>query len=444
MLATFVILAIFAAAFLTTFYVNVAASFTYVLLPALLLVFTVSPLEIEKLPDVTTLAAVGYGTFAALVVKGGEPLGIRLGMVDVLVAILSLVYVVAAGAAEQLWTSVSTSGEQFFEFIVPYFMGRVLFANAYYRRRAAIVLTVLCAFIAMVALFEMRFSPLVFSRHVLKPLGLSTVAYEMVLQRYGLFRAQATFCHPIDLGNGGALLVCIIVALVATTGTKLTRPWVLVAIASAAAMTAASMSFTSFVAVGGIAGLFALARITRFSGLLLLPISVAVISGYAIFTLHLVNTPLDRPDLGDEAFQGSYYIRHFIIQQAWPFVQSAGLFGHGRTFSVRHLGLQSLDNAYLLFIIRHGWLYLVVFLTLLVAMSITGGKAIMRIHDGVARVPVAIGVAGIIGTMLGMYTVFFGFVYARLFIILLGMTVTMCHMVVDRTDPNRLSNPGPR
>ena len=437
MLATIVILGIIVAAFFTTLYRNVAATFTYVLLPSLLMIFTVRPLEIEKLPDVSTLAAVGYGTFAALIIKGGEPLGIRLGVIDILVAILSLVNVVAAGAAEQMWTSVSVFGEQFFEFIVPYFMGRVVFADPFYRRRAAMVLTGLCIFIALVALFELRFKPLVFSRHVLKPLGLSTVAYEMVLQRYNLFRAQATFAHPIDLGNGGALLVCLIVALATTSGSRVTTPWVMAGIAAASAMVVASLSFTSFVAVAGIVALFILARATRLTGLLLLPISVAVITGYAIFTVHLVNTPLERPDLSDEALQGSYYIRHFIIQQAWPFVETAGLFGHGRTFSVRHLGLKSLDNAYLLFIIRHGWLYLITFLMLLVAVTVTGGIAIMRIRDGHARAPMAIAVAGIVGTMLGMYTVFFGFVYARLFIILLGITVTMCHIVEDRANPRR-------
>ena len=61
----------------------------------------------------------------------------------------------------------------------------------------------------------------------------------------------------------------------------------------------------------------------------------------------------------------------------------------------------------------------------------------MRIRDGHARAPMAIAVAGIVGTMLGMYTVFFGFVYARLFIILLGITVTMCHIVEDRANPRR-------
>lgn len=438
MISTLVILAIFAAAFLTTFYVNLAASFTYVLLPSLLLVFTVSPLEIEKLPDVSTLAAVGYGSFAAVVIKGGEPLGIRLSFVDVCVAFLSLVYIVGAGVAEQMWTSVSMTGEQFFEFIVPYFMGRVAFNQPYYRHRAAMVLTGLCVFIACVALFEMRFKPLVFSRNVLKPLGLSTVAYEMVLQRFGLFRAQATFAHPIDLGNGGALLVCIIIVLAKTTGEKLTKWWVLLGLGSAAAITLASLSFTSFVAVGAIAMLFLMGRMTRYTGLLLLPIAIAGIGGYAAFTMHLVNTPLDRPDLSEEALQGSYYIRHFIVQKAWPMVETAGLFGHGRTFRVSQLGLQSLDNAYLLFILRHGWLYLASFLMLLVAICITGGKAMMRMTDGNARIPVAAGLAGIIGTMLGMYTVFFGFVYARLFIILLGLTVTMCHKVFDKTDPHRL------
>ena len=85
---------------------------------------------------------------------------------------------------------------------------------------------------------------------------------------------------------------------------------------------------------------------------------------------------------------------------------------------------------------------------LLTAVNVYGGIAISRVIDGRARTPVAAGVAGLVGTMLGMYTVFFGFVYARLFVILLGLTVTMCQMVFERTSPvagrDLPSPPGPR
>lgn len=432
MIPTLVILATLTAAFIVTLRVGVAATFTYVLLPSLLLVFTVRPLEIPGLPDITTLAGVGYGTVLAFLLKGGEPLRFRFHLVDAAMIALSVVAIVSSMMAEQLWTGVSTAGQEFFEWLVPYFMARIAFTYRHYRLRAAQLLAGLAMMLGVVALYEMRIDPYFFTRKILAPFGLTSTNWVMVLGRFGLFRAQASFSHPIDLGNGGALLACIISVLACTSGRTLKTPWVALGVGSSLIMTLASLSFTSFVAAAAIGAIFITARLSRLTGYLLLPLSIVVIISYAVFTAHLVNTPPELPERPDQAFNSSYHMRHVIIQTVWPEVTRAGLWGYGITWDINTTGLESLDNAYLLFILRQGWLYLFAFLFLLSIVNIYGGMAVLSVRDGTARVPVAAGVAGLVGTMLGMYTVFFGFIYSRLFIILLGLTVTMCQQVFIR------------
>ena len=453
MIATVVIVAIFLTAFVVTIRLGIAGTFAYVLLPAVLLLFTISPLEIYKLPDVSTLSAVGYGTVAAYFVKGGEPLGIRFNFVDAIMVALSLIAIVSAVAAEQIWTGVSTFGSEALEWVLPYFMARVAFAHREWRLPTAKVLVGIACALALIALIEMRFDPLFFSRRVLRPFGLTTSAYELVLKRFALFRAQATFSHPIDLGNGGALLACMILVLAGTGGRSLRTPWVLAGVVASCVMIAASISFTAIVAIGGVAALFAVCRLSRYAGLALLPAAILVMVGYAGLTQHFVDTPLPVREYTEEAtLSDSANIRQLIVQSAWPYASTAGFFGYGRTVSARDMGLQSVDNGYLLFIISRGWLYFGAFVLLLFAVAATGGRAIARIADGTARTPVAAGVAGIMGIMMGMYTVFFGFVYARLFVILLGLTVSMCQEVFARTRaqeaafaarPNRPAAPAP-
>lgn len=454
MIAAFVIFSILALAFCVTFLRSVPATFTYVLLPSLLLVFNVPLVNVPVIPDLNALTAVGYGTMAAFLLKGGEPLRFRLHIIDVIVIVLSIVAAVSNAFAENLWGGVSKFGQDFFGWLIPYFMARMTFVQPLYRLRSAQVLAGLAMFIAPFALWEARMDPTFYARKIMQPFGLTVVAWELVLKRFGYARAQASFSHPIDLGIGGAIVACLIVVLATTTGRKLTTPWVLAGLCASALMSFCSLSFTSFVAVGGIVAIFVMARTTRWASVLLLPMSILVVIAYIQFTAYLINTPPDRPETEEEVYGSSYYMRHVIIQQSWPEAESAGWFGHGTTWDVEVTGLRSLDNAYLLFIIRHGWLYFGVFLVLLTAVNIYAGIAVSQVRDGRARTPVAAAAGGLIGTMLGMYTVFFGFVYARLFIILLGLAVTMFQMVFARTRQMRSGaqgfaapvrqSPGPR
>jgi hypothetical protein len=440
-----VILIIFTAAFLVTLRKNVGATFAYVLMPVLLCLFHIRAIEVQKLPDVSPLAAVSYGVLAALAIRGWErPFNFH--WLDALVIGLTIHKIVAAVVVEYVWTGVSSAGQQMLEIVVPYFMGRAVFCDRHHRLRAAQVIAALSIPIAFIALVEMRFKPLFFSRF-LKDLGLSQVAWDAILPRFGLFRAQSTFAHPIDLGNGGALMLCILTVLAATSGRKLTTPWVAIGVACGVTMILASMSFTSYVSVAAIGLIFVLMRFVRVGAFMLIPIGVAALVGYGWLTYSFVTDPLDMPtweqiESGEVSqAEGSFNTRHLIVQSVWlgyneagPSARTAGYFGWGRLWDVKKdFGLLSIDNSYLLFVIDDGWGYLLMFLGLGFALCFMATRAALRINDGPSRTPLAAGVGGIVGTMLGMYTVFFGFVYAQLFIVLMGLVVSMIQNVFERT-----------
>ena len=438
MLAIPVILLICAAAFGVTMTRGVAMAFAYVLLPTLLVFFNISPIEVNKLPDITPLAAVSYGTLLAVFFRGYER-NFAYSRLDALVLALVAWKILSALAVDKVWTGVSTFGTQTMTFVIPYFMARTAFYDREARLASAKVIVALSVPIALIALIEMRLRPLFFSRF-LADLGLSTAAWVEVLRRFGLFRAQATFGHPIDLGNGGALVLCLLACFATTVGRRLTTPWVALGVGCGGVMVLASMSFTSYVAVAAIAGLFAVVRLARPGALLLAPLFVAAAVGYAGLTLHFANTEIDMPtweevDTGKaSAHEGSLGIRHLIVKRVWPDASEAGLFGYGKGWDVyERFGLLSIDNAYMLFIIEDGWGYLILFLMLGLGLCLAASRAALRLPDGPSRTPLAAGVGGIVGTMMGMYTVFFGFVYGQLLIVLTGVTISIIRQVAERT-----------
>ena len=443
MIATLAICLIFALALATTLTRGVAATFTAVLLPALIVFYQITPLAIEKLPDVNAVTAVSYGVLLAIVIKGQLRLDFPLHPVDLIVFAMSLTAVLGSVVNEQVWTGVSTTGFEVLEQLTPYFMARAAFLDRAWRVRSAKVIAGLAVPLALFALVEMRLFPNMFARTIMKPFGLTNADWQLVLQRFGLFRAQVSFTHPIDLGNGGILLGCLLATLACSAGYLFYRGWVAVGLACCLIMSLCSMSFTSFVAVAAIIGLFSLMRLTKLGGWLLVPTFLAVAVGYTALTYSFVNTPLQDlkyDEIGQ--YEGSYHTRHLIVQNVWNYATERGggfgWLGHGRTVSNRDLGLESVDNAYLLFLLRQGWVYLFLLLLLGVTICLTASKRLARIDDPEARVPLAAGVAGIVGTMMGMYTVFFGFVYAKLFILLLGGVVTLSVMA-----ESRLSGRGP-
>jgi hypothetical protein len=54
----------------------------------------------------------------------------------------------------------------------------------------------------------------------------------------------------------------------------------------------------------------------------------------------------------------SMWVRAKIVQNSMPFASTAGLFGYGNTIRHSQLALESVDNSYMLFTMRRGFVYL--------------------------------------------------------------------------------------
>ena len=160
----------------------------------------------------------------------------------------------------------------------------------------------------------------------------------------------------------------------------------------------------------------------------------AIVGGFA-FTQHLITVDLSkvvRPTMTDSAVDGSYYMRTVIVQNAWEGAgKDAGFFGFSDQMdSRRSLGLESVDNSYMLFLIRRGWVHLR--LALGVGGAWVAAQMLRNARGHAARTPPAALAASLIGTYAAMYTVWFGFVYAELWTATLAIAVTMYQVLRER------------
>src|SRR5204863_7053065 len=130
-------------------------------------------------------------------------------------------------------------------------------------------------------------------------------------------------------------------------------------------------------------------------------------------------------DNDPEAMENSMYIRAKIVQNSWPFAQTAGALGYGNKIRKSQLDLDSVDNPYMLFIMRRGWVFLCLFLVIPVVVAIRSSIAFARAHLFAQRFPLIVAVAAVFGTMIAMYTVWFGFVYAILWMMMLAISQSM-------------------
>jgi hypothetical protein len=444
MISTLLIGLIAVLSFVVTARRGPGATFAYVMLPAMLLAFTVSPIAIYKLPDVTTTGAVGYGTLLGLVAIGWRP-PFKLGLIDFGVLSLMAVRIISGTVNGQLWTGVSYTGAEVLLVGVPYLLARTAFIDRHWRLQAAKVITIIAVSLVPICLIEFRLWPLTYSRSIMAPLGLTSVDWAYVHSRFGFFRAQGSFCHPIDLGNGAALLFIFVIVLATSAGKSLRTWWVALGAGSTLLMSLTSMSFTSFAALAAILGLFGVCRLARPGAFLLVPAAIAGFLFFADLTREfIVNEPVKVAYVhGGSSADGSYYTRHLIVHNTWlneagtMGASKAGLFGYGNAgegYDTRHdFGLESIDNSFLVFVLERGWLYLALFLGTGFAAAVLSTRALLRLPTGASRTPLAAAISGIVGTMLGMYTVFFGFIYAMLFWMLLGLLASMLREIRERT-----------
>lgn len=425
--------------------------FAYVYLPVELLLSTVAPAKVEPLPDITGPVAVSYGLIMGMFISGRFAF-FKPHFIDLLVVLCSVSIIITGYVNGEFWTIVSATGNETLRWLVPYYMARLAFRDATVRRQIGLSLCFIAMAMGVIGMIEFRLFPLFFSR-LLLDLGMANVYNQMVLGRFGFFRAMVTAEHPIDLGNVGLLLGGLIPALCISGGVAMKDWRVMGGLAGAAMVLISSMSFSCLAGAAVAFGIYLVLRYVRGSENLLIPGTLAVIAAGFAFTIHLINIDINtiRPTDGGQvvAFDGSYYIRVFIIQNSWnSYGQSAGLVGYGDDGIKKEvLGLESVDNSYMLFLMRRGWLHLILRLVMAVSIAYIGWKMLKRARGQSQRAPAAALVAVLIGIMVSMYTVWFGFVYAILWTCTLAMAVTMRQMMAERLEarqPMPMTNLGTR
>jgi hypothetical protein len=167
-----------------------------------------------------------------------------------------------------------------------------------------------------------------------------------------------------------------------------------------------------------------------FFGSYMISFLIVLLLGGIVMTLHLKNMPLgEREDIG-QSLVDSTWIRAQIIQHSWPYASEAGYFGYGSTLKKGDLDLDSVDNSYILFTMRRGFVGLFLLLSMPLVLTLRASKVFRRYRDRAQRLPVAIAVSALLGIMVAMFTVWFGFSYATLWVILLGLTHSMLDVLL--------------
>ena len=412
---------------------SAVTAFVSLYLPMLLLLYSAYKIPLPGLPDLTSTIAVAYGIMGGLVIKGGEPLPFRWSVVDVLFLASQFSIAITAGVTEIFYTSVNAFGEQLLGYVFPYFLARVMFSDPVARRTALKVLCYSSIFIAVISLIECRLWPYFYARS-LRPLGLNTAPATEVLYRF-LFRAQASMVHPIDLGVSGYLMAAMIVLLAATTGVGLRNSLVRCGIGGALVASLASQSFSAYLGVVAAFGL--VGAIYYFPGTArLMPFVVAgmIYVGYQqMDTMRGIDIATERNYERDKGtVRDSYLVRAMIVQNSWPFIQTAGPFGFGKMLRKDQLSLDSVDNSYILFTLRYGYVYITLFLMLPITLAVRLTIALGYARSPRQRLPLAVAVGSVVGVMVSMFTVWFGFVYSVLWVIMLALASSVIDTLVGK------------
>jgi hypothetical protein len=421
-----VVLILCALALAVTLYRSAVWAFVTVYLPTLLLLAVTPQIALPSIPDMDARSGVIYGILGGLVLKGGETLPFRFGLADLLVLLLALSSIITGIITEKWWTGVNVLGDQFLNFITPYFLARAMFHSPEARRRALWTCVGIMGFLTFLAAIEMRLYPFFVSR-LMHTFGLYAGSNEMIMVRFGLFRTQLTLCHPIDVGNTGLLAAGMIALCASTTAVRMRNVFAQAGICAALFVSLSSMSWSSYAALFAAIALFVGMWLAPLVGRLLPVAVIAMIIGGFLMANRLNNMQLgEREDVG-QTISDSLQVRALIMQNAWPFASTSGLFGWGKTIKHSELNLDSVDNGYLLFTMSKGWVYLGLFLMLPLTLAMRVSKVYGRTKLPQHRFPVAAASAAIIGVTVAVFTVWFGFVYSYMWLIMLAMT----HSAID-------------
>ncbi len=423
LVSNLVVLFIFLTAVIVTVARGPLIAFILVSLPCMLLLPEIPPVDIQLLPDPGAAFGAMYGILLGLLVRGGEPWTIRWNIIDTLVILIAVDKVINAVLTEYVYTGVSSSGAMFLGWIGPYFLARLAFQSVPARRQALYVVVFSIGVIAFFTMIETRLWPHFYRQKIHQILGLATLD-QLAYYRYGFFRADGPFSHPIYLGNACIGLIGLVTILSATTPGGSKRWWARASVLAAVFALVTSISYGSYLGLTATVMFYLVMRYWSWVRANLRWFAIAaVICGFAA-TLVLKSFDSNLAASTSEADR-SFRIRVLIIQNSWNFVTSAGLFGHGIWIDQSKLKLESVDNAYLLWAMREGWVYLALWLLIPITLAGRAARAFRMTRDPKQREPLVRGLACVFGVMVSMYTVWADWDYVTIWTVLLGFTVSL-------------------
>lgn len=413
-----ILIFIFALAFVVTLTRGGRMGFATVYLPALILMNLLRPIPLPGFTDMTAPVAATYGILLGMLPHLGEKLPYRLNLLDGLVFAMLSSPIITTWLTVDLHECISVASGVLITMIVPYMLARSIVTDVPSRRAAMWSVSICALLLAAMAAVEARLWPYYFSRLMISA-GLVDNISDFVYHRYGLFRARTTFIHPIDFGLASVALLGILIYLASTIRGSLHRWSIRIALLALAGCALMAISYTSIVAMlaGAAVFMFQRMRFIRRHVIVVLFAGMLAAAGAAGYLLQY-----DVGDMEAQTIEGSISTRAQIMQIGLPAAMDAGPFGYGKNIPRSDVSLASVDNGYLLAWLRYGYVNLIFMLAVPLVLFWRAGHAFRSARGQSTPIPLALLIAAVSAMLAGMYTVWFGFTYATLFVLLVGLT----------------------
>lgn len=429
---------------------GVGTAFAWCFLPALLFFRPVEGTLLGNgLPELRISTASMIGLLGGMILRLGQQKKIRWTWTD-LVIVAAVVFSVSSAVSNSEPTKVWHVGwddflKQLFSWLVPYFMARYCFLDAPTRKNCLWALMWSSIFLGLCAAIEFRFYPHFYAEK-LGSTGLNVHYNLQAVMRGEFYRAETSFTHPIFFGDGCVSLFCLVLMLAVEFKGFWTRFTAFIALAAAFCSLGTSISFGPLAGFGVAAGTFFTLRYISFSRYVFgFAVVLAILGlGYVTYVAATFPTPAEEFRKKEDAghLTDSFIVRWMIVQKCWPLAQDAGPLGHGREKldekdPIKNkpiLELESVDNAYMLFLMVRGYVYSGLWALLPVCVAFRVSKAMRRTKQKEFLFPLAVGAGSSIGVSLAFYFVYAGWFpepYTILWLIAIAFTMSLCDACFD-------------
>jgi hypothetical protein len=436
---------VFALTFSVSAMRNVATAFALVFIPALLFFRPVYGYKMPGgLPELRMSNAAVLGLMAGMLFHLGRQGKIRWSPVDLVVLLAPLAAIISAIQTENWHTGYDELLKQLFLWSIPYFVARYSFQSEDFRKKMLWTLILCMLVLGVFAAIEFRMAPHFFAQTLGKT-GLKVGFNTQAVRRGAFFRAETSFEHPIFFGDGCVSICCLILMLASTLKGGWLRPTVLLGAATAVGGLFTSLSFGPYLGMAIAGGIWFLLRFVGFTRAYVVCAGVlCAIIGLVMLTSFLARTEIPtRPKNG--SVYDSFLVRWEIVQKCAPFAQQVlddHPFGIGKPGIAELnykgkpvLDLESVDNAYMLFLIVRGYIYSGMWAVIPLLVSF---RACMVLHRNKRKefiFPIAIGAGSSIGISFAFYFVWAGWnpePYTILWLTATAFTMAACDVCVNR------------